>query len=92
MLASKSAITQANRTYILNDSLFAFSCLLKLILIGSIGSGVARHTASISTSAIGKRLRQQPIHDPGLRFSSARTVCGTLSVHRSSMQKENSQN
>jgi len=37
MLASKSAITQANRIYILNDSLFVFSCHFKLILIGCNG-------------------------------------------------------
>lgn len=31
----ESEITQANRTYILNDSLFVFSCHFKLILFGN---------------------------------------------------------
>lgn len=39
MLASKCAITQANRTYILKDSLFAFSRHRKLNLIWQQGVG-----------------------------------------------------
>jgi hypothetical protein len=34
MLASKCAITQANRTYILNGSLFAICCPCKFIFFG----------------------------------------------------------
>ena len=41
MLASKYAITQANRTYILKDSLFAICCLCKLNLIWQLGGGIS---------------------------------------------------
>jgi hypothetical protein len=38
MLAAESAITQANCTYILNDSLFSFYCHFKLLFIVRNGS------------------------------------------------------